>query len=335
MSGDEEPIPGGDSPGNPGGVHPPVLTKEVLDYLKAERGGHLWVDATLGTAGHSVALCEAIEGDGFLLGIERDPEMAAIAKRRLEAARQTWSRWRYRVEIGSYRDLPIYLDRLGRGRPRGTVADFGASFLQFTGSRGIGFQDESAPLDGRFNPAEGGPSIADLVNTWPAEAIADVLWRYGDERRSRTIARRIIERRRAKPFETVGDLAEVIRSCFPKRHAAKGFDPITRSWMALRIRVNDELEHVETGLRSMIESLAPGGGRLVTLSFHSGEARIIKTLFAEVAGPVTDPTNPFTLHPDTQRGYRIVTRKPVEPSEEEKERNPGSRSARLRCLERI
>lgn len=316
------------------------MTKEVIEYLKPERGAHLWVDATLGTAGHSVALCEALEGEGVLLGIERDPEMAEIAERRLKATLEIWPRWRYRIVIGSYRNLPDFLSGMGLGQPRGIIADFGASFLQFTGtgkttSRGIGFQDEAAPLDGRFNPREGGLTIADIVNTWPAEDIANVLWLYGDERRSRSIAKRIVEARRAKPFETVGQLAAVIRSCFPPWQAAKGMDPITRSWMALRIRVNEELDHVEAGLRAMIDSMAPGGSRLTTLSFHSGEARLIKNLFAEYAGPVTDTSNPFTLHPEVEREYRIVTKKPVEASDEERDRNPGSRSAQLRCLERI
>ncbi len=327
-----------DESGDPGGlerVHPTVMTKEVITYLGAASGGHLWVDATLGTAGHSVALCEAIEGEGLLLGIERDPEMAAIAERRLSEAARRWPRWRHWIRIGSYRDLPDYLREIGQGAPRGIAMDLGASYLQFTGSRGIGFQDESASLDGRYNPAEGGLTIGEIVNTWPADEIAEALRRYGDERKAGTLARRIVQSREARPFETVGDLARVLRSCFPPRRATGGLDPITRAWMALRIRANDELEHLEQGLRRCIEALAPGGGHLVVLTFHSGEARIVKRLFAEFAGPVTDPTNPYTLHPSGARAYRIVTKKAVEASTEEQERNPGSRSAQLRCLERI
>ncbi len=316
-------------------VHPTVMRKEVIGSLKAEGGGHLWVDATLGTAGHALALCEALQGDGRLLGIERDPDMAALAERRLRNACQTWPRWTYWIRIGTYRDIADFLQAIGPDRPKGIIADLGANYLQLTvASRGIGFQDPQAPLDGRFNPRESGPTIEDIVNTWAESEIADLLWRYGDERRSRTIAKRIVAHRQSRPIQTVGELADLIRSCFPARRAPGTPDPITRSWMALRIRVNEEFEHLEAGLRLMLEVLAPGG-RLAVLTFHSGEARIVKKVFSEVAGPVTDPTNPFTLHPEQPREYRIATRKPLEPSEEEKRENPGARSAQLRVIERL
>jgi 16S rRNA (cytosine1402-N4)-methyltransferase len=314
--------------------HPSVLTKEVIEYLKAERGGHLWVDATLGSAGHAIAIGRAVEGHGMLLGIERDPHMASLAENRLAEFSQHHPDWRYWIRIGSYRELPESLSELGLPPPRGIVADLGVSYLQLRTARGIGFQNPEAPLDGRFNPAENGLTIGDLVNTWSAQDIANVLWRYGDESKSRSIARKIVEARRRGPLTRVGELAEIIRSCFPPRRHPGLPDPITKSWQALRIRVNEELEHVEEGLRRMIEALAPGG-RLVVIAFHSGETRIVKRVFAEAAGPATDPTNPYTLHPERPQRFRIVTRKAVLPGEVEYRENPGSRSAGLRCLERI
>ncbi len=317
--------------------HPPVLVREVLDHLQAGPGGFVWADCTAGTCGHALAIAEAIKGDGTMLLVERDPKIAEIGRERFaaEAARR-WPGLKWHLRIGSYCELPAMLKELGLAAPRGILVDAGANYLQLTGAGGAGgmsFSQPEAPLDGRFNPLEGGPSIADLVNTMSEQDIADTLWRYGEERRSRTIARRIVEARRRKPLERVGELAEAIRSAFAPRERHATPDCATRSWQALRICANDELAHLESGLRGMIESLGIPA-RLVVLSFQSGEARIIKRLFEEYGGRLTDPSNPFTLHPDSPRRWRIVTKRAVRAGDEEQQENPGSRPAQLRCIER-
>jgi len=314
--------------------HEPVLCREALEYLQARPGAGLWADCTLGSASHSLALLEAIRGDGVLLGIERDPQMAAIARQRLEEAARAWPGFRFEIRIGSYCNLPRYIEELGCGAPCGILADVGANRLQLVGDRGFGFSNPGAPLDGRYNPEEGGPTIADLVNDLPEAELARILWEFGGERRSRAIARRICEARRRGRIERAGELLAIIHQAFPPRERHKTPNVATRSWQALRIAANNELTHLEAGLRAMIESLAPQG-RLVVICFQGLESALCKKVFAEYAGRAFDPSNPYTLHPETPRSYRLVTRRPAHPSEEEVRRNPGAHSATLKCLERL
>jgi len=292
-------------------AHAPVLTAEVLQYLRPERGG-LFVDCTVGLGGHSRALLEA--GAARVVGIDRDPQALA-------AARETLAPWADRVELvhADYRALDEVLDRQGIGLVDGALADLGVSSLQLDASgRGFSFQRDE-PLDMRMDTTSV-ETAADLVARSTERDLADAIYAYGEERFSRRIARAIVEARRAQPIATTGGLAAIVRRALPRRGHMR-IDPATRTFQALRIWVNRELD----GLDRFVEAAARRlrlGARLVVISFHSLEDRIVKhTLRA--------------LQQSRDAGVRVLTRKPVVPGDEEVRRNPRARSAKLRAAERM
>jgi 16S rRNA (cytosine1402-N4)-methyltransferase len=290
--------------------HTPVLTAEVVQYLRPERGG-LFVDCTVGLGGHARRLLEA--GATRLLGLDRDAE--ALAR-----AADVLASWGDRVELvhADYRDLDAVLEARGIAAIDGALADLGVSSLQLDApGRGFSFQRDE-PLDMRMDRAAG-PTAADLVARADESEIADVLYQYGEERRSRRIARAIVAARRTGPIVTTGQLASIVRRAMPGRPFGR-IDPATRTFQALRIWVNRELE----GLRPFLEATARrlcAGARLVVISFHSLEDRIVKHTFRALA-PI-------------DAAFRVLTKKPVTPSEPEVEQNPRARSAKLRAVERI
>jgi 16S rRNA (cytosine1402-N4)-methyltransferase len=291
--------------------HVSVLPQEVLDGLAPRPGGR-YIDATLGGGGHAAALLEASAPDGRLLGIDTDPAALAAAGARLAPFGE-----RAALARGNFRDLEALARQAGFGEVQGILMDLGVSSHQLdTAGRGFSFQAD-APLDMRLDP--GGPqTAADLVNDTPESELADILYRYGEEHASRRIARFIAEARRRQPIERTAELAEVVVRALGGRRGK--LHPATRTFQALRIAVNRELESLELALPQAVGLLA-AGGRLALISFHSLEDRIVKQFFRAQSG-------------GDEPALRIITKKPIEAAEAELRANPRSRSAKLRVAER-
>jgi 16S rRNA (cytosine1402-N4)-methyltransferase len=288
-------------------VHAPVLLAEALELLAVRPGGS-YVDGTVGLGGHAEEILRRSAPDGRLLGLDRDPEALERAAERLRAFGP-----RARLRHADYRALPALL---ADERVDGVLLDLGVSSLQLDApGRGFSFRSD-APLDMRMDPTAG-ETAAEVVNRLPERALADLIYRWGEERASRRIARAIVEARRRGRIETTVALAQIVRRAAP-RSGRPGLDPATRTFQALRIHVNRELEGLGTALLAIAETLA-AGGRLVVIAFHSLEDREVKRALRGLGarGP-----------------FRLLTRKPVRPSEAELARNPRARSARLRALER-
>ncbi len=309
--------------GRPPGAafHQPVMVEEVVRALQVREEGR-YVDATVGTGGHAQAILEAAPRVR-LLGLDVDPDALALARERLAPYGD-----RVVLRRASYTRLPTELARLGWEEVDGIVADLGVSSLQLDRpDRGFSFR-EAGPLDMRFDP-EAPVTAAQLVNTLTEEALAEIFWKYGEERYARRIARAIV---RARPLHTTRELADLVARVVPFQRP--GFHPATRVFQALRIAVNRELENLERFLPLAIEALKPGG-RLAVMAFHSLEDRIVKHVFKEEArGCVCPPSVPVCQCGRTPR-VRIVKPFPMRPSEEEVRRNPRARSARLRVVERL
>lgn len=292
-------------------AHVPVLAREVLAYLQPRPGGR-YIDATVGAGGHAALILEASAPDGRLLGIDADPAALELARRRLAPFGE-------RVTLVCARFSALYEVARAHGfvGVDGILMDLGVSSMQLEDpARGFSFQ-RPGPLDMRRSPEEP-VTAAQLVNTLEEKELADLIWRYGEERLARRIARAIVARRRVRPFETTTDLAEVIAAVVPRRG---GLHPATRTFQALRIAVNRELEELEAALPQTVRLLRPGG-RLVVISFHSLEDRIVKQFFR-------------TASTGAQPRLRVLTRKPVVPAQDEVQRNPRSRSAKMRVAEAL
>jgi len=289
-------------------THTPVLLDEVLTLLAPGSNQHI-VDVTLGAGGHAAALLERTSPDGRLLGIDLDP----LA---LETAKHNLAHFARRVEtVHAPSDhLTKILHDLHFPPVHCILADLGLSSLELGHpSRGFSFQVAGSPLDMRFDPTQG-RTAADVLNTERENDLADILFRYGEERASRRIAKAVVTARRKKAFVTVGDLLEV----FPERHGSSRRHPATKTFQALRIAVNDELGRLERFLPQAIEALEPGG-RLAIISFHSVEDRIVKQFFRQQAQSGT---------------IKLLTKHPTAPSFAEITTNPRARSAKLRAVEK-
>ena len=291
--------------------HEPVLTREVLEVLAPDRGG-LFVDCTVGAGGHSVALLEA--GATRLLGLDRDPSALALAAEALKTFRD-------RVELvhADFRELDAVLDGRGVGTINGALADLGVSSMQLDGTgRGFSFQRDE-PLDMRMDPTSS-RTAADLIRQSSELELAGVISQYGEERHARRVARAIVQARERAPIDTTRQLADLVRRAIPRRGWSR-IDPATRTFQAVRIWVNQELEGLEQFLVRLLRRMATGA-RAAIIAFHSLEDRIVKHTFRSIerAGDVS---------------ARILTRKPIVPSEDEIARNPRARSAKLRAIERL
>jgi 16S rRNA (cytosine1402-N4)-methyltransferase len=282
-------------------LHVPVLFDEVLEWLRPQPGMTL-VDGTLGAGGHTRALAERVSPGGEVLAFDRDPAALAAAERELAGLP-------VKLVHANYADLPQVLAQLGIAAVDGLVLDLGLSSDQLSDpQRGFSF-DAPGPLDLRFDASEGQPAWR-LIGRLSEQELADLIYRYGEERYSRRIARRIVDERRTGSIRTAADLARLVRGCVP-RSPGHNIDQATRTFQALRIAVNDELGSLERILANLPDCLRPGG-RAAIISFHSLEDRLVKNAFRD---------NPR---------YEVLTRKPVRPSEAEIARNPRSRSAKLR-----
>jgi 16S rRNA (cytosine1402-N4)-methyltransferase len=304
------------------GGHVPVLLKEAIDFLAVRRGG-TYIDATVGLGGHSLEIAKRLGAPGHLIGFDKDPAALGIARERLEGVvgrsslvvgenqdqQPDWPT----VELrhGSFADLA---NDVQRATYDGILADLGVSSLQFSdAARGFSFQAEG-PLDMRMNP-QSEPTAEQVVNQFDERELADLIYEFGEERRSRRIARAIV---RSRPILTTAQLAAVI-SAAARSMKHERIHPATRTFQALRIFVNRELDDLRKLVEAAPQLLKPGG-RLVVISFHSLEDRIVKDALREGA---------------KQGHYKLLTKKPVTPGEEEIDRNPRARSAKLRAAERI
>jgi 16S rRNA (cytosine1402-N4)-methyltransferase len=303
-------------------MHRPVLYQEIIHSLSPQRGGH-YVDATLGAGGHTWGILEASAPDGLLLGMDVDPQALELARNKLSVFGS-----RAILVRASYTSLAEQLAELKWPSVDGIVLDLGVSSMQLdTPQRGFSFQVD-APLDMRFDP-DNPVQAADLVNTLPEGDIADLLFRYGEEHQSRRVARAIVQ---ARPLETTGQLARVVAGVTGS--GKKGMHPATRTFQALRIAVNRELEALEEFLPQAVTSLA-SAGRVAVISFHSLEDRIVKQYFKKESQDCICPPKQPVCTCGHKAVVRILTRRPIRPGATEVNANPRSRSARLRVAEKI
>ena len=309
--------------------HVPVLYDAVLTHLALGPGDDV-IDGTLGGGGHAAGLLQAIAPDGRLLGLDRDPEALARARKRLAPFGG-----RAVLVHSSFRDLECVAHRHHFLPADGVLLDLGLSSYQLSApERGFSFLQDG-PLDMRFDPSQE-LSASDLVNELPTAELADILYRYGEERQSRRIARAIVA---ARPLETTRELAEVIAREVGGSGARQGrrrgrIHPATRSFQALRIAVNDELGALEAVLPQAVELLR-SGGRMAVISFHSLEDRMVKQFLRHQARDCVCPPQQPVCTCQHQATLRLVTRRPVRSDETEVAHNPRARSARLRVAEKL
>jgi len=307
--------------------HEPVLIREVLESLDLKPGG-IYVDGTVGGGGHAQAILAATAPDGIVIGIDRDDDALSESARVLEpfGARAVLTK-------GNYADMKGILAGIGIDRVDGIVLDLGVSSHQLeTAGRGFSFT-QPAPLDMRMD-RDAPRTARELVNTADPRELKRILREYGEELQAGRIARAIVERRKAGPIETTDELAGIVASAMPARMSHGRIHPATRTFQALRIAVNDELESLHRGIASGIDSLKEGG-RFSVISFHSLEDRMVKDLFRDASRGCTCPPDLPVCACGGKPRLRVITRKPVRPGEEEVEHNPRARSAKLRTAERI
>jgi 16S rRNA (cytosine1402-N4)-methyltransferase len=304
------------------GAHQPVMVKEVLEYL-ACRPGQTVVDATVGSGGHAASLAECVSPGGRVIGIDRDPEA-------LERAAQRLAGWPVTLINDNHANLEVVLDSLGIEEVDGVLIDCGASLEQLTtGRRGFSFREEG-PLDMRMNPNDE-VAAADLVRTLPEKELAKILWENGEERRARSIARAIVATRQQQPITTTAQLAALITATIPPRARPKRLHAATKSFMALRIAVNDETGALVTVLNAAIKRTRVGG-RIVALTYQSLEGGVTKGVFRQASERRScSPSPSGGLLPRV----KLLTKKAVKPSPEEMAVNPRARSALLRAAEKV
>lgn len=295
-------------PGGP--LHEPVMVAEVLEHLEPSRGG-VFVDCTVGLGGHTRALLDA--GASRVVGLDRD-------RTALEHSSGTLSGYGARVELvyRDYREIDDVLDARGLARVDGVLADLGVSSLQLDApGRGFSFRRDE-PLDMRMD-TDAGQTAAELIRGADERTLADAIYEFGEERHARRIARAVVAARQRAGIETTGQLADTVRRAIPRKGYSR-IDPATRTFQAIRIWVNRELEGLDTFLTQAARRLHPGG-RIVVITFHSLEDRIVKHTFR-------------SLQAGGEIGLTVRTKRPVVPTEAEVERNPRARSAKLRAAER-
>lgn len=307
--------------------HTPVLVREVVASLQCRQGG-VYVDGTIGGAGHAAAILEATAPDGKLIGIDKDAAAIAEAGNRLAAFGS-----RFILAKGNFADMGKILHRLGIAQADGILLDLGVSSRQLDApERGFSFS-QSAPLDMRMDQ-EHGMDAYTLINTYPEKELVGIIRKFGEERMAGKIARTIVARRKTAPIETTAELASLVASAIPARMKGFRIHPATRTFQAIRIAVNHELEDLRGGIESSIEMLKPGG-RISVISFHSLEDRIVKDAFVTGAKRCTCPSDLPMCVCGKKAELKVITRKPITPGDLETAANPRARSAKLRTAERI
>ena len=313
--------------GGMGAPHRPVLLKETLTYLVPERGG-LFVDCTVGLGGHSEAILNS-SPDTRLLGLDLDPAALEYARQRLAPFGT-----RFRAVQANFRKIDSVLREAGESDVAGVLVDLGVSSLQFDSpERGFSFRFD-APLDMRMDPTSG-PTAADLLQQLPEAEIARIIFDFGEERHSRRIARRIVERReQGQPVTTTAELAELARLATGGGRKRQQIHPATRTFQALRIAVNSELEGLREFVETAVDLLAPEG-RFAAISFHSLEDRIVKRELRRLSGHCECPPRLPVCSCGARNVVEILTRRPVAASDREVDENPRARSAKLRAARKF
>ena len=308
--------------------HTSAMLQEVMTCLACRPGG-IYVDCTLGGAGHARAICEQILPDGLFIGIDQDPDAIANAQASLKP---------YAANVRLFHDnfirLPDFLTQLQVDAVQGILLDLGLSQHQLEASgRGFTFQKDE-PLDMRMDTRNSNRA-QDLIADLSEKDLVHLFYCYGEERWSKRIARAIVEARAKAPIRTTGQLVAVIRTAVPEGAAARSkIHPATRVFQALRIAVNEELARLEQFLETAVDLLAPGG-RICVLSFHSLEDRLVKQRFKQLAQPCTCPPQFPRCVCGGRATLRLVTKKALRPTPREIEQNPMARSTRLRCAEKL
>lgn len=305
--------------------HVPVMLPQVLEGLRAREGGR-FIDCTVNGGGHAEGILSQSTPTGRLLGLDLDSQALARCAWRLRGFGG-----RAALTQSNFAQLQTAAESHGYGKAHGILFDLGMSSLQLSNpQRGFSWQQEG-PLDMRMDTSQK-LTAATIVNSWDEEAIANVIWKYGEERHARRIARRIVARRGERPLALVSDLARLVQTVYGKgRHR---IHPATRTFQALRIAVNGELDHLRSALEQARDLLI-AGGRLAVIAFHSLEDRIVKRFLQRAAGRCICPPNVPQCICNPRETLRVLTRKPVRPLAAEVAANPRSRSARLRIAERI
>ena len=306
--------------------HKSVLLEETIESLNIKPDG-IYVDGTLGGGGHAFHVCERLGENGRLIGIDQDE--AAI-----EAAGKRLSPFKDKVTIvrSNYENIGSVLEGLGIEKVDGICLDLGVSSYQLdTPERGFTYR-EDVPLDMRMDQRQE-KTAADIVNTYSESELYRMIRDYGEDKFAKNIAKHIVRAREAKPIETTGELTEIIKAAIPMKMRVTGGHPAKQTFQAIRIELNRELEVLNQSIDTMIELLKPGG-RLCIITFHSLEDRIVKTKFRNNENPcICPPDFPVCVCGRTSRG-RVVTRKPIVPTEEEIEENSRAKSSKLRVFER-
>ena len=307
--------------------HVPVLLEEVLEYLQLKPGDTV-LDGTLGYGGHAEALLKSVKGKVAYIGLDRDEEAIIAAKKRLSSFKNV------KIYHSSYGDAKEVLDEEGIELVDAILLDLGASSPQFdSDKRGFSFKSD-APLDMRFDISQKSRTAADIVNTYPQKDIALIIKRFGEERYANQIARAIVQHRSTQAIESTQDLAGIVAQAIPKRFWPKKIHPATKTFQALRIEVNRELEILKKALPELITMLKPGG-RIVVISFHSLEDRIVKETFRYAEKECICPKDFPVCRCEKNRTVKIITKKPLVASKTEIKNNVRSRSAKMRVSERL
>lgn len=306
--------------------HKSVLLEETVDSLAIRPDG-IYVDGTLGGGGHAYEVCSRLSDEGRLIGIDQDADAIQAASERLKVFRN-----KVTIVRSNYENIAAVLSDLGIRKVDGIYLDLGVSSYQLdTVERGFTYR-EDAPLDMRMDQRNT-QTAADIVNTYSESELYRVIRDYGEDRFAKNIARHIVRAREEKPFETTGELTEVIKAAIPMKVRAAGGHPAKRTFQALRIELNHELDVLNRSIDTMIDLLNPGG-RLSIITFHSLEDRIVKTRFRDNENPcICPPGFPVCMCGKKSKGI-VVTRKPIVPTEEEIENNKRSKSSKLRVFER-
>ena len=307
--------------------HQQVLLRETIEELVTKKDG-IYVDCTLGGGGHTEAILSA-SPDTRVIGIDQDTEALKASAERLapygDRAVFVWN---------NFRNIDAVLSELGIEKVDGFLFDLGISSPQLDhADRGFSYQQD-APLDMRMNRESTGLTARDIVNTYTEEELAEILWKYGEERWAKRIAAFIVESREKKPLETTGELVSVIKAAIPKKVRQEGHHPAKKSFQALRIAVNDELNIIAPAMEAAAKHLNPGG-KLAVISFHSLEDRIVKETLKYLAADCICPPHQIVCTCNKERLIKITVRKPIVAGEAELQENPRARSAKLRVGMRV
>ncbi len=308
--------------------HYSVLLNETIENLNIKPDG-IYVDGTLGGGGHAYQVASRLSEKGRLIGIDQDADAIADAGERLKEFGD-----KITIIRSNYANMKEELHRIGVEKVDGIVLDLGVSSFQLdTPERGFTYRDENAPLDMRMDDRQS-LTAKDIVNGYSEMDLYRIIRDYGEDKFAKNIAKHIVQERAEKPIETTGELTEIIRASIPMKVQVTGGHPAKRTFQAIRIELNKELEVLQNNLDDMIDLLNPGG-RICIITFHSLEDRIVKTNFKRNENPCTCPSDfPVCVCGKKSKG-KVVTRKPILPSEEELEVNSRSKSAKLRVFERV